>query len=282
MSNDAVFDGSDVLVLVRSTPAISAGGTFSDSVAVTLYSSGYLIVVADYNNAATNEINEGNNPSSAVQVTVVTPMTLVGGPAGDTLTGGWANDTLYGNNGNDTLTGAGGNDTLDGGSGDDTAVFSQGLGNYSVQDLGSRIVVSGPDGSDTLTGIEQLRFADGTVNVNDGNPMFDTLFYAQQPVCSIRAQRARAFQQFRGTRGDRTVLRRSGYGGQCRRAPAAPTARAVSGERLARGAVPPNFDKAYLMHNPDVRRGVDPALHDLWWASQRPRRGRGGRQSVST
>ena len=37
--------------------------------------------------------------------------------------------------------------------------------------------VSGPDGNDVLLSIEHLRFADGTVNLNDGSALFDTLFY---------------------------------------------------------------------------------------------------------
>ena len=39
-------------------------------------------------------------------------------------------------------------------------------------------MVSGPDGTDTLTGIEHLQFADGTHHVvDDGNALFDTLYY---------------------------------------------------------------------------------------------------------
>ena len=52
-----------------------------------------------------------------------------------------------------------------------------GLSSYAPQDLGLRIAISGLDGSDTLYGFEHLQFTDGTVNVNDGNPLFDTLFY---------------------------------------------------------------------------------------------------------
>ena len=39
-------------------------------------------------------------------------------------------------------------------------------------------MVMGPDGTDTLTSIEQLKFADATLNVvDDGNPLFDSLYY---------------------------------------------------------------------------------------------------------
>ena len=154
-----------------------------------------MIVVADYNNVITNEINENNNPSNAIQVVVVAPVTLNGGPGTDSLTGAAAGDTLRGFGGDDVLTGAGGNDTLDGGTGDDTAVFSQGLGSYSVRDLGYRIEVSGPDGTDTLTSIEHLRFADGTVHVDDGSMLFDTLFYMRNNL-DVFHSGANAFQHF--------------------------------------------------------------------------------------
>jgi Ca2+-binding RTX toxin-like protein len=94
---------------------------------------------------------------------------LIGGPGNDALSGGPGNDTLNGFGGNDTLTGGPGDDKIDGGSGDDTAVFSQVLANYTTVDLGSYVTVSGPDGADTLISVEHLRFADGTINVNDGS-----------------------------------------------------------------------------------------------------------------
>lgn len=79
--------------------------------------------------------------------------------------------------GNDTLTAGAGDGVLDGGAGTDTVVFSQVLGAYTVQDLGQRVLVSGPDGNDTLLGVERLQFKDGTVNRDDGDLLFDTLGY---------------------------------------------------------------------------------------------------------
>ena len=78
-----------------------------------------------------------------------------------TVAGG-AGAAAFGLGGNDTLNGGIGSDTLDGGAGDDTAVFSQNLDDYTLTDFGSKIVVSGPDGADTLIAIEHLQFADGT------------------------------------------------------------------------------------------------------------------------
>jgi glucose/arabinose dehydrogenase len=114
---------------------------------------------------------------------------IFGGSGGDALYGGTGNDTLYGGLGNDTLTADGGIDELVGGAGDDslngagsdaTATFTQKLASYALQDLGGRVTVSGPDGNDTLTSVAHLRFADGTINVNDGDLLLDAIFYDVQ------------------------------------------------------------------------------------------------------
>ncbi len=68
--------------------------------------------------------------------------------------------------GNDTIIGNSADNTLDGRAGDDTAVFSGNRGAYTVQNLGDRVVVTGPDGTDTLFSIEHAKFADITINFN--------------------------------------------------------------------------------------------------------------------
>lgn len=77
--------------------------------------------------------------------------------------GGSGNDTLYGNAGDNTLTGGAGNDTIDGGLGVDTVVFSGARSGYTVTWNGRVGTVTGPDGTDTLTNVEFLRFADQTI-----------------------------------------------------------------------------------------------------------------------
>ncbi|MEC8179736.1 MAG: FG-GAP-like repeat-containing protein, partial [Pseudomonadota bacterium] len=70
---------------------------------------------------------------------------------------------FYGRGGNDTLTGGLGNDILDGGEGTDTAVFSGSRDAYAITQIADgQFEVSGPDGTDTLTSIEHLQFAEGT------------------------------------------------------------------------------------------------------------------------
>src|SRR4051794_20089326 len=77
--------------------------------------------------------------------------------------GGSGSDTIFGNSANNVLRGGSGNDTLDGGAGIDTAVFSGLRSAYSIVLNGQIVTVSGPDGTDTLTKIEQLAFSDQTI-----------------------------------------------------------------------------------------------------------------------
>lgn len=84
----------------------------------------------------------------------------------DFISGGGGNDILNGGLGDDTLNGGAGNDIIDGGAGNDVAVFSGGILEYefSVGTNNTLIIrdrVAGRDGTDTLSKIEQLRFAGG-------------------------------------------------------------------------------------------------------------------------
>ena len=84
----------------------------------------------------------------------------------DTLNGNAGDDILNGRAGNDVLNGGTGNDRLDGGAGTDVAVFAatarsfgfalNGAGQLVVTDL---VPGATSEGADTLTTIEQLRFA---------------------------------------------------------------------------------------------------------------------------
>lgn len=82
------------------------------------------------------------------------------------LAGTAAKDTLTGTAGADTLTGGPGNDTLVGLGGIDVAVFSGSKADYTFATQDGQVVVIGPDGTDTLTGINVLRFDDGDVGLS--------------------------------------------------------------------------------------------------------------------
>jgi len=107
------------------------------------------------------------------------------GTAGRYLTGTAGADSLTGGAGDDTLEGLAGNDTLIGGGGTDTAVFSGNRGSYTISIVGVIVTVAGPDGSDTLTGIEFAKFADQTVPieiVTPNNPPTGAITISGTPI----------------------------------------------------------------------------------------------------
>ena len=87
----------------------------------------------------------------------------------DTFFGGGGFDFVSSGDGDDRLDGGSDDDVMDGGLGEDTAVFSGNQSDYRIrydQAAGSYTVSDrrlGANGRDTLTGIEYLAFADGTV-----------------------------------------------------------------------------------------------------------------------
>ncbi|MFG1298724.1 peroxidase family protein [Xanthobacter sp. V3C-3] len=90
----------------------------------------------------------------------------------DTLNGGTGNDTLNGDAGNDKLNGGAGNDAVNGGAGTDTAVFTGGPRNFNFALSGTDIVVTdltGAEGTDTLTAVEQASFAGTSYSIVNGN-----------------------------------------------------------------------------------------------------------------
>jgi Ca2+-binding RTX toxin-like protein len=115
-----------------------------------------------------------------LQLYNVQSVNVTGGSGDDELSGGSGNSTLVGGAGNDSLTGLGGADVLDGGAGNDmlngglgldTAVYSGNRSAYTVtRNADQSYTVSGPDGTDTLTGIERLQFADQTIAIGTRTP----------------------------------------------------------------------------------------------------------------
>jgi Ca2+-binding RTX toxin-like protein len=72
------------------------------------------------------------------------------------------NDEVYAGSGNDILYGGLGNDTLDGGAGGDVVFYNGSYTNYSGYfDSNGSVIITGGEGVDKLTGIEQISFTNG-------------------------------------------------------------------------------------------------------------------------
>jgi Ca2+-binding RTX toxin-like protein len=85
----------------------------------------------------------------------------------DRLDGGDGDDRIYAGDGDDVLIGGAGDDLLDGGNGIDVAVYSRNAADYKVTSGVSGITVealAGTEGADRLYGVEQIRFADKTID----------------------------------------------------------------------------------------------------------------------
>ncbi|RZJ38811.1 MAG: calcium-binding protein, partial [Brevundimonas sp.] len=96
------------------------------------------------------------------------------GPGNFAGVGNAGANVITGGAGNDTLAGRGGDDTLIGGAGADLALLQGVRADYTITAVagGWRVTdaVAGRDGIDTLSGIESLRFSDGTVLVLGQQP----------------------------------------------------------------------------------------------------------------
>jgi Ca2+-binding RTX toxin-like protein len=90
----------------------------------------------------------------------------------DSIDAGGGNDTVLAGVGDDTISGGAGNDYIDGGTGSNTAAYSGAStdyhiaklanGTYTVEDLRN----ASPDGADTLTNVQFLKFTDGSYAVS--------------------------------------------------------------------------------------------------------------------
>ena len=99
---------------------------------------------------------------------------LYGNEVANIINGGAGNDLIEGWDGNDTLIGDQGDDQLNGGIGIDTAQFSSTWGNYKTSLINKAFSITdkrnGSDGTDSLTGIERLKFTDKSIAIDlDGN-----------------------------------------------------------------------------------------------------------------
>jgi len=117
---------------------------------------------------------------------------IMGSTNNDLISGDGGDDFLMSRSGNDTLEGGLGNDTIDGGYGNDIAVFNFNYSDYKIVQSNnlneiqsspvffSSIASSNPltftitnitEGTDSLTGVELIQFADKTIGIDYSNPI---------------------------------------------------------------------------------------------------------------
>ncbi|MDB5540940.1 MAG: heme peroxidase [Devosia sp.] len=96
------------------------------------------------------------------------------------VAGAVGSQAVFGLGGNDTISGGAGDDYINGGAGTDVAAFSGTLANHGFALGAGGLVVSdlragNPDGTDILSGIEQIRFGSQTLNLAVGTAGANTL-----------------------------------------------------------------------------------------------------------
>lgn len=88
---------------------------------------------------------------------------LRGHAGNDILFGGEGDDWVKGGTGDDILTGGPGDDVIDGQAGSgDIAAYSKAISEYEITKSGSTITIKGPDGIDTVKGVEFFYFGNDT------------------------------------------------------------------------------------------------------------------------
>ncbi len=109
---------------------------------------------------------------------IVNVENVFGSARDDTIIGDDADNTLTGYYGDDVLQGGGGDDTIDGdygrwgSAGDDTAVYSGAWSDYTITEENGVFTITdnrpdSPDGTDTVSNVENFQFADGVVTADN-------------------------------------------------------------------------------------------------------------------
>lgn len=108
--------------------------------------------------------------------------TINGNTGANVLSGFAGSDFLNGNAGDDTLVGGSGNDTINGGTGIDTVLLTGNFNNYKITYNSSTKAFSlldnrsgSPDGTDVVSNIEFIQFADAKVTVVTTASGFNTV-----------------------------------------------------------------------------------------------------------
>ncbi|WP_304876574.1 M10 family metallopeptidase C-terminal domain-containing protein, partial [Brevundimonas sp.] len=172
-------DGDDVINGGAGNDTID-GGAGTDTAVFSGARSGYTVSTVGGTTTVTGP--DGTDTLTTVERLQFSDLTLIVGAGGgqyfagtagnDTIVGTAFADEMLGAGGDDIVTAGAGNDTIDGGAGTDTAVFSGARAGYTVSTVGGTTTVTGPDGTDTLTTVERLQFADVTLIVGAGGGQY--------------------------------------------------------------------------------------------------------------
>ncbi len=175
----------DLTTLDGSTGFKLSGGATGDYVGSAvaggdINGDGFSDIIVTARDASTNGVDGGSTYVVFGHASTVGGVTLSGTDGPETLTGTVFADTLSSLGGDDTLNGQGGNDHLDGGAGTDTAVYGGLHSDYTITDTSGDFTIAdgragSPDGTDTVTGVEQLQFADGLFTFDANGHLLQTL-----------------------------------------------------------------------------------------------------------
>ena len=170
--------------------------------------------------------------------------------------------------------------TYQGGLGTDTITFDFKLTDATIAFSDNQIIIDGPASHTVLNGIEVFRFADGTVNDNDGNPLVDDLFYYANNhdvwLAGADADAHFAAYGWKEGRDPNPFFDTKGYLAHNPDVAAAGINPLTHYDQFGwkEGRDPSTvFDtKGYLAANPDVKAaGVDPLAQFLAWGDQEGR-----------
>ncbi|WP_298981845.1 cadherin domain-containing protein [uncultured Roseibium sp.] len=183
-------DGSDTIYLDdsdggRTNTIVDTGASGTDTIMLNSGGGTYR-VQGDFSAASGIEVIDGSTATGDQlgtkdtranfdfsNVTLTGVDEIIGTTNGDTIVGSSGDDKISLDAGSDTVTGGSGNDELDGGDGTDTAIYSGNFTDYDISENvdGSYTITDlrtgGPDGTDTVSNVENFRFADGDVLAGD-------------------------------------------------------------------------------------------------------------------
>ncbi|ORE85670.1 VCBS domain-containing protein, partial [Aurantimonas sp. 22II-16-19i] len=113
-------------------------------------------------------------------------------------------DLIFAGSGDDRIFAGEGDDEIDGGSGSDTVVFSGNRADYTISRDGTDIIVSGVDGTDVISNVETLSFADEEAVSTDN--LFAPGFTQGPLAASVAENQSLAVGQYLAVDGDGTAV----------------------------------------------------------------------------